>query len=43
MALALKKEEDYYTYTDFLEWDEDFRAEIIRESGLIPRSLLRLK
>jgi Uma2 family endonuclease len=28
MPLALKKE-DYYTYADFLEWDEDFRAEII--------------
>ena len=29
MALALKKEEEYYTYSDVLEWDEDFRAELL--------------
>ena len=28
MALALKKEDEYYTYSDVLEWDEDFRAEL---------------
>ena len=31
MSTALKRIEanDYYTYADYLEWDEDFRAEII--------------
>jgi Uma2 family endonuclease len=29
MSSALEKEEKQYTYADFLEWDEDFRAEII--------------
>jgi Uma2 family endonuclease len=27
--MALPKERPYYTYADMLEWDEDFRAEII--------------
>jgi Uma2 family endonuclease len=27
--MPLLKENPYYTYADFLEWDEDFRAEII--------------
>ena len=29
MALALRKEEEIYTFADFLAWDEDVRAEII--------------
>ena len=28
MALPQRKEVEYYTYADFLEWDEDFRAEL---------------
>jgi Uma2 family endonuclease len=28
MAIPKEKEEEYYTYADFLEWDEDFRAEL---------------
>ena len=28
MALPQKKEEEFYTYADFLQWDEDFRAEL---------------
>jgi Uma2 family endonuclease len=29
MAILKEKEEEYYTYADFLEWDEDFRAELL--------------
>ena len=29
MALSQKVEDEYYTYADFLEWDEDFRAELL--------------
>ena len=29
MALAQRKETDYYTYSDVLEWDEGFRAELL--------------
>ncbi|MCL2833183.1 MAG: Uma2 family endonuclease [Treponema sp.] len=29
MALPIKVEDEYYTYADFLEWDEDFRAELL--------------
>jgi Uma2 family endonuclease len=29
MSTALLKETQYYTYSDYLEWDEDVRAEII--------------
>ena len=28
MALVKEAEPKYYTYTDFLEWDEDVRAEL---------------
>jgi Uma2 family endonuclease len=29
MGLVKEKEEEYYTYADFIEWDEDFRAELV--------------
>ena len=29
MAIPKEVEPEYYTYTDFLEWDEDFRAELL--------------
>jgi Uma2 family endonuclease len=29
MSSALEKTEEYYTYADYLEWDESFRGEII--------------
>ena len=29
MSTALKQENKFYTYADYLEWDEDVRAEII--------------
>ena len=34
MALPQLREEEYYTYTDLLEWDEDVRAEL-HDGGVV--------
>jgi Uma2 family endonuclease len=35
MAVPLLKEEERYTYTDLLKWDEDFRAELYEGDAIV--------